>query len=404
MTVAFISYEYPPETGGGGIGSYLVQCNKWFNNKGNSAIIICGTNKSEAYWESETVYRIPSLTWEEFDEKLPEHFLDLEKKIDIIEGIDFRGCGLSLINKNLEIPIIARAHTLNYVVDLYLRNNLSFWQKIRFTLGALRKFKLSYLMNNISRPTYQREFDFLEKVEAIVSPSKKLISTYMDLGIKNEFYHLPLLFSLNSLSAPFSLCQTNTNINIIFFGRLEKRKGILNIIEAIPTILKTHQDIHFYFVGKPAASPDNKLMMDDFINLKLKNHKEYVTVLPAIPYDQVNSLIQVGDIFLQPSLFDNFPVACLEIMASGKCLIGSDSGGMSEMIENEKSGLLIKPNDTQGLINAINRLISDKSLIRKYGEQAKQRVKLFHPKKIVRQQIFLYQQIIDKFNKSKKKK
>lgn len=401
MIMAFISYEYPPETGGGGIGSYLVQCNKWFNSEENSAIIICGTNKNEAYWESETVYRIPSLTWEEFDEKLPEHFLSLNKKIDIIEGVDFRGCGLSLINTNLKIPIIARAHTLNYVVDLYLRNNLSFWQKTRFTLGTLRRFKLSYLMNNISRSTYQREFDFLEKVDAIVSPSKKLVKTYMDLGIKNQFYHLPLLFSLNNLSVPFSLCQAKRNINIVFFGRLEKRKGILNIIEAIPTILKAHQGIHFYFIGKPAASPDNRLMMDEFINLKLKKHKDYVTVLPAIPYDQVNSLIQAGDIFLQPSLFDNFPVACLEIMANGKCLIGSDSGGISEMIENEKSGLLIKPNDTKGLISAINRLLLDNSLIQKYGDQAKKRVALFHPKKIVKLQISLYQQIIDKYASSK---
>ncbi|WP_010600742.1 glycosyltransferase family 4 protein, partial [Pedobacter agri] len=243
----------------------------------------------------------------------------------------------------------------------------------------------------------QREFDFLKEADAIVSPSKELIKTYVKLGIKNDFYHLPLLFSLNNISVPYTLTPQNNRLKIVFFGRLEKRKGILNIIEVIPHILKSNLNVHFYFVGAPALSPKSKLMMDDFIKFKLKKYKEYITVLPAIPYNQVKSLIQAGDIFLQPSLFDNFPVACLEIMANGKCIIGSDSGGMAEMIENAKSGILIKPDNTRDLIFAINQLLTDQSLIKKYGSQAKQRANLFHPEKIVKQQIAIYQKVIDEF-------
>ena len=59
MKIAFLSYEYPPETGGGGIGTYLSQCVKWLPTFGHHPVVICGTNQKEAFWENEFVFRIP---------------------------------------------------------------------------------------------------------------------------------------------------------------------------------------------------------------------------------------------------------------------------------------------------------------------------------------------------------
>src|SRR5262249_60170044 len=53
--------------------------------------------------------------------------------------------------------------------------------------------------------------------------------------------------------------------------------------------------------------------------------------------------------------WDNFPLSCVEAMASGACVIGSDHSGMAEMIEHEQSGLLFRAGDTEALASALAR-------------------------------------------------
>ncbi|TZF86201.1 glycosyltransferase family 4 protein (plasmid) [Pedobacter sp. BS3] len=400
MNILFVSYEYPPETGGGGIGSYLLQCNTWLNQYGHTAIIMCGTSKNTAFWETETVFRIPAINWAEFDKNLPYYIDKLNVDFDIIEGVDFRGCGLSLVNHQKNIPVLARAHTINYVVDLYLQPKLTLKGKMRFALGALRRGKFPKLPQGPQKENYSKEFLFLEKAAAIVSPSKALMETYKEHGIRNKYYHLPYLFTISNHSStpPLSRIADSTNkIKIVFFGRLEVRKGILTIIKVIPQILKRYKNVHFFFIGNPAQSPQPSLLMDAFIRQELKRYETSVTVLPAVPYHEVGNLIQAGDIFLMPSLFDNFPVACLEVMAAGKCIIATKSGGMAEMIEDRKSGALIYPDDVKGLFNVLSELIINSSLRDLYGRMAAHSIDRYHPKIIIEQQISIYKEIIEEY-------
>ncbi|RYZ25753.1 MAG: glycosyltransferase, partial [Chitinophagaceae bacterium] len=92
------------------------------------------------------------------------------------------------------------------------------------------------------------------------------------------------------------------------------------------------------------------------------------------PYQKISGLLAETHVCVFPSLWENFPNVCLEAMAAGRAVIASNSGGMTDMIENDIHGLLIPPNSPESVANAILSLLQNPSKIRTYGEAARQRV------------------------------
>lgn len=392
MTIAFFSYEYPPDTGGGGIGTYLTQCVEWLPKYGHRPIVICGTSKEKAFWESEYVYRLPC-TKDTYNERILDHFKILCKDIsfDIAEGTDYLAWGLPVLEKFNNLPFCIKAHTSNFITDQYLYQPLSFFQTIRFLLGALRRFQVPVLPSPPHPDDYLFERKIVSESELVISPSNSLAEKYRKMGWNNNFDIVPYPFQRE-----FNQTSLNRNeLVIVFYGRLERRKGVLDLADAIPLVLKKHKNILFKFVGTPSNSPIKGLMMDKYLAQKLIEYKSHVSIVNAIPNSQLGDLFNEGDIFTFPSLYDNFPLVCLEAMAAGKAVIGSDSGGMAEIIENYQSGILVKPNSAKELAEKIIELIEDETLRASLGENAREAIKnKYAPQQIIPLQIEAYQKAI----------
>ncbi|MBZ0267046.1 glycosyltransferase, partial [bacterium] len=71
---------------------------------------------------------------------------------------------------------------------------------------------------------------------------------------------------------------------------------------------------------------------------------------------------------------ETFPMAFLESMASALPLIGTQVGGLGEMIREEENGLLVRPRDPRGLADAMLRLLGNRDLARRFGEASRRRV------------------------------
>lgn len=94
------------------------------------------------------------------------------------------------------------------------------------------------------------------------------------------------------------------------------------------------------------------------------------------------------------SRWENLPYTCLEAMTSRGAVIGSRNTGMSEIIEDGKSGFLVSPEDSQGIAEKILALYRDAEMSACIRENARQRIQNFFSKPvIVRQTIEHYQQI-----------
>lgn len=90
--------------------------------------------------------------------------------------------------------------------------------------------------------------------------------------------------------------------------------------------------------------------------------------------DDVATILAGSDLFVLPTLSDQFPTVLLEAMAAGLPVISTSVGGVPEIVSHESTGLLVPAGDVAALAGAIERLVSDAALRRRLGEAGRERV------------------------------
>ncbi|MCM8780669.1 MAG: glycosyltransferase family 4 protein, partial [Candidatus Omnitrophica bacterium] len=141
-----------------------------------------------------------------------------------------------------------------------------------------------------------------------------------------------------SLRERFSLGQGEV-IGIV--ARLSDVKGHKYLIEAMKLVLQKVPKAHLLIVGEGR-------MKQDLINLvKQLNIEENVSFVPTVL--DTPEVLSVMDIFVMPSLKEGLGLSLMEAMACGLAVVGSDVGGIRELIQHGYNGLLLEPYDTERL-------------------------------------------------------
>ena len=138
--------------------------------------------------------------------------------------------------------------------------------------------------------------------------------------------------------------------------------------------------------------------------LKLKeNTNPWFHVMGKVDREQVFGIYQQATVVCFPSWWDNMPMVCLEAMGVGAVVLGSSSGGMSEIIESGKNGYLIEPHNPQKLADKLLEILQLNTDKRKIiSENAKQRIMTHFEKSVVLDQMVnYYHDVISDFKKSK---
>jgi glycosyltransferase involved in cell wall biosynthesis len=99
--------------------------------------------------------------------------------------------------------------------------------------------------------------------------------------------------------------------------------------------------------------------------------EQRVNILGAIEKKAVPAALQNADIFLNTSRIDNTPVSVLEAMANGLCVVSTNVGGMPFMLDNEKDSLLVNPDQSKEMAQAVNRLLAEPSLAERISRNAR---------------------------------
>ena len=155
---------------------------------------------------------------------------------------------------------------------------------------------------------------------------------------------------------------------ILFVGNIIKRKNVDLLIEAKKQMATK---ANLVIVGDgPHLEALKKKCENDYLDGKLDN--VYFTGSRR----DVEDIIPSCDLLVLPSLTESFGLVLIEALACGKPVIGSNIGGIKEII-TEDVGLLIDPNDSKDLANAIDRILSDDELMEKFKSNARERAKDF---------------------------
>jgi len=147
--------------------------------------------------------------------------------------------------------------------------------------------------------------------------------------------------------------------NIVFVGRLLANKGPQLLMEALAELAGEGIRFTATFVGDgPMRSMLARRAGDAGI-------ADQVRMTGAVPPNQVAAVLRTADVAVRPSFSEGLPLAVLEAMACGVCVVASDVAGNAELVSDGTNGLLFQPGDAQALAMALRRVLGDEGLRRR---------------------------------------
>jgi glycosyltransferase involved in cell wall biosynthesis len=162
---------------------------------------------------------------------------------------------------------------------------------------------------------------------------------------------------------------------ILFIGTVCEKKGIRQLIQAMPQIVKAVPNAKLQVVGRDWFDPQTGKSFTKYLRSFIPPHlKEIVFFTGAVENRFLPEVISRSSVCVYPSHMEAMPVAWLEGMAMGKAVVASETGPGPEVIEGGVSGLLCNPRDPASIAEKVITLLQNADLRRQLGDQARSRV------------------------------
>jgi glycosyltransferase involved in cell wall biosynthesis len=167
------------------------------------------------------------------------------------------------------------------------------------------------------------------------------------------------------------LAQSN-EIILALVGRISRWKGQMILLDAFNNLVQKNENIKLVFVGAPPPNQE-KFQEDLEDRISSFNLNDKVLIIPF--QNEIHKIWQAIDIAVVPSTEpEPFGMVAIEAMLAHKPIVGSNHGGLTEIIENNATGFLVTPNSVQDLVIALEKLIQNELLRKEMGEKGYLRV------------------------------
>jgi len=170
-----------------------------------------------------------------------------------------------------------------------------------------------------------------------------------------------------SFEENFKRKERTKSIKILFLARLEREKGIFEMVEAFEKLSKEIRNIELTIAGDGKDFKEIQQMVKNQNNIHLVGEVEG---------EKKIQLFQESDIYSLPSYSEGLPISVLEAICFGMPVVTTNVGGLKYFFQNGKMGKLIEPKDVGQLKDALKQLLSDKNLMKRvakfnfdYGEK-----------------------------------
>lgn len=220
--------------------------------------------------------------------------------------------------------------------------------------------------------------DFIEKRDAFKAIARRadIVTSVSRAGLKELRAWLPEIRDKSSvvtngvyLNPPSA--RTAPKSYILSVGRLAAYKGTDLLILGFAELVSNGFKPDLVLCG-PDQTRGRLPRFIGRVGLKKRIH-----VLGAVAPARINRLLGGCLFFALPSRQENMPMALLEAMAAGKAVVASKVGGVGEIIQDNKNGLLLPPQDIPALVQAMRLLAQDAGLRRRLGHAARARAAKF---------------------------
>jgi phosphatidylinositol alpha-mannosyltransferase len=178
-------------------------------------------------------------------------------------------------------------------------------------------------------------------------------------------------------------------INILFVGRLEKRKGLNYLIEAHKHIKQEIPNSRLIIVG-PGTRLRNK-----YEKRVAQNGLKDVVFVGCVSHDELPRYYKTADIVCAPATGkESFGIVLLEAMALGKPVVASNIDGYASIMTHGVEGLLVPPRDEKALAQALVSLMASESLRQQMGAKGRLTAAEYDWKRIVQRVVDYYAKVL----------
>jgi glycosyltransferase involved in cell wall biosynthesis len=377
LSVCLISEEYPPETGWGGIGTYAYNLARGLVELGHRVHVIA-RGWGEDTVEDDNGVRVHRVAVPEPSWRWGTYFVNLrffetrgvllwsrrvaglidrlcaKEPFDVIETPEYHAQGLFAALGRGRPPVVVKLHTPAFLCrqingvgvggsawDTAISERLEHWlaRRARLVTSPSRRLATDVAAHWRLRPS---------AVRVIPNP------------IDEE------MFCPDGPAAD--------NRTILYVGRIERRKGVETLIDALPEILRSVPNARLRLVGKDHPSGPGGSSLSDHLRQRLRDSGVPAGAVEfAGPVDRTElpHTYRGAAVCVVPSLYENFPYTCLEAMACGSAVVASAVGGIPEIVTDLSDGLLVPPTRPDALAGAAIQILTDGGLRRRLGSQAR---------------------------------
>ncbi len=201
----------------------------------------------------------------------------------------------------------------------------------------------------------------LEKAVSLrLAPRRKFANVYSGI----DFSKFDIQIDLKKKRRELGLVNGECIVGMI--GRLSAQKAPLDFVRAIPVILRSRQDVQFLLVGDgELRESTEKLSRELGLGDKLK--------ILGFRHD-IPEILPLLDVFVLTSYWEGLGRSLTEAMYTGRPVVATRVEGVPELVENGKTGILVEPQDIEGISRGVLNLLEDRETAHRLGQAAASRI------------------------------
>ena len=216
---------------------------------------------------------------------------------------------------------------------------------------------------------------------AVIAPSQAVAEELLAAGYPTDNLHLipngvalPAKPAENSQQlARQALAEANQDLVaapeepvVVYTGRLDRNKGLYDLVKAWPEVTKRWPRCHLWLVGE---GPDRDRLFQQIKDLDLQGQ----VVLPGV-FDDVEEVLRAANLFILPSYFEGLSISLMEAMAHQVPVIASNIPGNNDIIQSGVNGCLVPAGNVSAISQAIQDALANPDQLTRWATAAQQTI------------------------------
>lgn len=208
----------------------------------------------------------------------------------------------------------------------------------------------------------------LNRAECIVVLSSSYRSSFQTITDNSSLLVLPNPVDCNVFRPDHAPSREQI---VLFMGDFSPRKGVRDLIEAIPLVLETDPNARFVLCGSDRGGAISNI-------IRAAGLEPFVELPGFVAGTEKVQWFQRATVFVLPSYQEGVPIAILEAMAAGLSIVATPVGGIPDVLEEGEQALFLEPGDVESLAVHIRRLLEDGALRQKMGRLNRREAETHH--------------------------